>query len=126
MYPQGCFGYYKGIGIVQSSGISQYSCKSQTRICYDISINFDVCKYSNGPYSSLYTAQNYVDEFVVGKSYYVYRTKTDPNKCILDMNMITTNLPITGIVFLVLSGIIILILFITSIMCKECLFYDRL
>jgi hypothetical protein len=119
LYPLGCVGYFKSVGIVQSTYVSQSICQKCVLVgknnvctaytCYNAIIQFDVCKYDIGSYTSQSDAKSAVSYYQVGNKYILYRLKSTPDQCSTNSKMVTTDLPITGVFFLTLFCIIIII-----------------
>ena len=117
MYPQGCVGYYEDTGVVQSHKITENKCEAGT--CYHLSIEFDVCNYDLGTFYDMSSMLCSANKYPIGYKYDVYRTRVNTDNCITDSIRVTNDLPITGIVFLVLAGINMLVIVLSLIMCKD-------
>jgi len=128
LYPLGCVGYFKGDGVVQSTNVSPTTCQQCQQVgdtnicipytCYNAVVQFDVCKYIIGDYSSQSDAQSIVSNYHIGSKYILYRLKSTPDQCTTNSKMVTTDLPITGVFFLGLFGIVMIINLVVILMVK--------
>jgi hypothetical protein len=123
LYPAGCVAYSPEVAIVNSTGTSSEECCifytkindvqicSLYKKCWHGVVYFDTCTYDDGmiTFDESYARTSINERYKLGNVMTVFRERRDMGKCTPDMMQVQTTLPIVGIVFLCLSGLMIII-----------------
>lgn len=119
VYPAGCVGYYVGTGTVAGTDIKQTVCSycyqagavtvCNSYPCYEAYVRYDVCANMLGTWSIRSDAQHELNKYSIGTKETVFREKSKPSVCTNNVKRVTVDLPITGVVFLTLTGFFLII-----------------
>lgn len=124
-YKYGCVGYERVNGVVANSYTQQMICNrcyksGNTQICtsytcYGAYVDWSVCVEQLGHWSDEKDAESTANRYYKGLQMTVWVEKSGTKECTSNSEKVSTDLPITGIVFLSISGAIALTLIIVLI-----------
>ena len=124
-YQYGCAGYDKVTGIVANSYTTKTSCSKcyksgnsqicTTYTCYVASVDWSVCVERIGTWGDESEAQNVANRYYKGLEMTLWVPKATTGECTSNSEKVSTDLPLTGIVFLSISGAFALTLIIVLI-----------